>query len=798
MMTMNNDHDRNKQRPTTSTSRVRGSRVVDTCYFYGVLLALFLAPSAGPANAFVVPTSTSNNNYCRQQVVSSTSLPVAASSTTATTTTTDFQSCTVKELKQLIKDGPNPVERGLLSKLKRKQDFIDYLQLQQEQQSSNNDGDVAEEKEPTAPLEAQQPEAPAPVQPKQTSSRFPMKMPSLDLSDDDASDSEEPALVVEVKDNDDDAAPSAQAHARASPTNNYATNGQHKPTKKDKLFEQVFQRYPPVREGYDAIQQAEAEAAALLAASGNNTNEDDDNNGEAPLPDDIRQIHHPIFESIPSHLQSCDMDVVFVGTASCTPGTTRGVSCTALRLNWKRRATFREPTSSESSGEGGDSGNDDEKQQPPQQQNANANTGDAASSSFQGGTWLFDVGECTQLQVQRTPSIKPSKITKIFLTHAHGDHTFGLTGLLCLMGQDRDRTSNAGPIDIYGPEGLRKYLRVAIRYSVSRIVPPYRVHELKEVPMAPEWQYNTRAGRFYYKGLSTSSNNNNNNNNGQPPRQVKPWGTQGLAGEDPNSWITQSDQIHLAPSSQYGEVQGGRDIYPIYDHPQASDGAPVWEVEDEEDVKVYAAPMSHGIPCVGYVVVEASRPGRLRNELVQPMVIKNLQALKKAGLKIPMKALAVIKNLPVGSAFTFPDGSIITQDEAVEPPRKGRKVVIMGDTSSCRSMEVLAKDCDVLIHEATNAYLPGIDRDTNLRSVTRDAVIHGHSTPELAGLFAKKVNAKRLLMNHFSARYKGDPSVDSLSIMMRIEKFAMESSGLDETEVAAAWDLMLFPIRSHG
>lgn len=103
----------------------------------------------------------------------------------------------------------------------------------------------------------------------------------------------------------------------------------------------------------------------------------------------------------------------------------------------------------------------------------------------------------------------------------------------------------------------------------------------------------------------------------------------------------------------------------------------------------------------------------------------------------------------------------------------------------------------MLVHEATNAFLPGIDRDTNLRSVTRDAVIHGHSTPELAGLFAKKVNAKLLLMNHFSARYKGDPSVDSLSIMMRIEKFAMKASGLDETKVAAAWDRMLFPIRAH-
>lgn len=110
---------------------------------------------------------------------------------------------------------------------------------------------------------------------------------------------------------------------------------------------------------------------------------------------------------------------------------------------------------------------------------------------------------------------------------------------------------------------------------------------------------------------------------------------------------------------------------------------------------------------------------------------------------------------------------------------------------------VLARDCDVLVHEATNAFLPGIDQNTNRRAVTRDAVIHGHSTPEIAGQFAKKANAKRLLLNHFSARYKGDPSVDSMSIMMRIEQFAMAASGLNETNVAAAWDLMVLPIPSH-
>ncbi len=414
-------------------------------------------------------------------------------------------------------------------------------------------------------------------------------------------------------------------------------------------------------------------------------------------------------------------------------------------------------------------------------------------------------GVLHQLQVQRSVSVRPGKISKIFITHAHGDHSFGLPGLLCLMGQDRDR-QNSLPIDIYGPEGLRMWLRVAIRYSVSRIVPNYRVHEIKDIPIAPEWEYSKRANRYLYRGLSKKDGTS------------RQWGSQGLPGEDRHSWISQAHKMNLEPSRLFGELEGGRDIYPIYDHALGRDGAPVWEVEDEEDVKVFAAPMSHSIPCVGYVVEEKSKPGRLRDEFVTPIVKRNLDALKEAGFKIPMKALAVIKSLPVGSSFTFPDGTILTQDDAVEPPRKGRKVVICGDTASSRAIEGnsyilvwdsefffshflgilyegLATDADVVVHEATNSFLAGIDRDTDLQAVTRDAVVHGHSTPYMAGTMAKRVGAKKLVMNHFSARYKGDPSVESLSIMMRLEGQAMKSSGMKPNQVAAAWDFMVLPVR---
>ena len=264
-----------------------------------------------------------------------------------------------------------------------------------------------------------------------------------------------------------------------------------------------------------------------------------------------------------------DMDVIFVGTASCTPGVTRGVSCTALRLNWKSRVVGL--SAMDEGGVGVVAGND---------------SSTSSSSSSGSGTWLFDCGESTQLSVQKTSSIKPGKITKIFLTHCHGDHTFGLPGLLCLMGTDRNHDSP--PVDIYGPEGLRMWLRVSIRYSVSRVVPPYRVHELMDVPMAPEWREgHRRNGRFYYQwkkeggggenggkeenmndtdydndedsdaddgvgrtstsgGIKSSSSSSSSSRTTTTKRRR--WGIQGLAGGDPVSWISRAPMINLEVS----------------------------------------------------------------------------------------------------------------------------------------------------------------------------------------------------------------------------------------------------------
>jgi RNAse Z (EC 3.1.26.11) len=88
--------------------------------------------------------------------------------------------------------------------------------------------------------------------------------------------------------------------------------------------------------------------------------------------------------------------------------------------------------------------------------------------------WLFDCGEGTQHQIMRS-EIKSSQITKIFITHLHGDHIFGLAGLLASCGM----AGATQRIDIYAPSGLGEYLDASLRYSETKLAYPVKVHRAK-------------------------------------------------------------------------------------------------------------------------------------------------------------------------------------------------------------------------------------------------------------------------------------------------------------------------------
>jgi len=84
--------------------------------------------------------------------------------------------------------------------------------------------------------------------------------------------------------------------------------------------------------------------------------------------------------------------------------------------------------------------------------------------------WLWDCGEGTQHQIQKT-SLKVSKLEKIFISHLHGDHLFGLPGLLASRGLRGGK--NQKKVQIFGPEGLDKYLKETLNITKTYI--PYEI-----------------------------------------------------------------------------------------------------------------------------------------------------------------------------------------------------------------------------------------------------------------------------------------------------------------------------------
>lgn len=80
--------------------------------------------------------------------------------------------------------------------------------------------------------------------------------------------------------------------------------------------------------------------------------------------------------------------------------------------------------------------------------------------------WLFDVGEGTQHQILRT-TIRPRKINRIFITHLHGDHIFGLPGFL--SSRSFQGAQKNEPLTIYAPKGVQDFVQTAMRVSQTKL-----------------------------------------------------------------------------------------------------------------------------------------------------------------------------------------------------------------------------------------------------------------------------------------------------------------------------------------
>lgn len=76
--------------------------------------------------------------------------------------------------------------------------------------------------------------------------------------------------------------------------------------------------------------------------------------------------------------------------------------------------------------------------------------------------WMFDCGEATQHQILKT-KIKPTKITKIFISHLHADHVLGLIGFLSSRSFLLDK--NSSEVTIYGPVGIKDYIESNLKFT---------------------------------------------------------------------------------------------------------------------------------------------------------------------------------------------------------------------------------------------------------------------------------------------------------------------------------------------
>ncbi|MCQ2252120.1 MAG: ribonuclease Z [Bacteroidales bacterium] len=250
---------------------------------------------------------------------------------------------------------------------------------------------------------------------------------------------------------------------------------------------------------------------------------------------------------------------------------------------------------------------------------------------YNGHNMLIDCAEGTQILLRKY-QVKFSNLNHIFISHLHGDHFYGLFGLLSslsLMGR-------RGEVYIHCPENLRDML--------TSPNSPLNLDEmdlnLVFVPLSPD-------------GLS----------------------------------LTHSTRR----------------------------------------MEVYSFPLKHRIDTWGFIFKEKERQPNIRKEVIA-----------KYNLSI-----AEIVKVKDGMDLMLPDGSIVPNSELTIPPDPPASYAYVSDTLKLDSVVDYVKDCTVLYHEATYE-----------NALAKRAKETFHCTAGQAAEVALKANAQKLVLGHFSGRYR--------------------------------------------
>lgn len=248
-----------------------------------------------------------------------------------------------------------------------------------------------------------------------------------------------------------------------------------------------------------------------------------------------------------------------------------------------------------------------------------------------GHLFLIDCGEGTQIQL-RKQKIKFARIKHIFISHLHGDHFFGLPGLIStflLLGREAD-------LHVYGPKGIKKAITTMLRVGGTWTNFDLIFHELES---------------------------------------------------------TESELIF-----------------------------------DDDKVSVYTIPLKHRIYANGFLFKEKPDERKL-----------NLAAVEEYGIDV-----SYFRKVKQGADIESDNGQLIKNALLTFDPSPVKSYAFCSDTAYSEDIIPVISGADALYHESTF-----LEQHKDLTEKT------GHSTAAQAAQIAKKAKVGRLILGHYSTRYKG-------------------------------------------
>jgi ribonuclease Z len=171
-------------------------------------------------------------------------------------------------------------------------------------------------------------------------------------------------------------------------------------------------------------------------------------------------------------------------------------------------------------------------------------------------------------------------------------------------------------------------------------------------------------------------------------------------------------------------------------------------IMEDEEVQVRSIVLNHRVPCTGFVFTEKPRPRKLKLAKIQEY-------------QIPFTKFPEIKN---GKDFILPTGELIPNTELTDESSLPCSYAYCSDTLYDETVAEDVRGVDLLYHEATF-----------LHDLEERAKATYHSTSLQAAMIAKKAEVKKLLIGHFSARYKHlEPLLDEASSIFENTELALE------------------------